>query len=191
MTLHVLNQLPLWIGGDLDDDEAVAVERHLADCPACRAEAERLSTSQAWLREAMASPFDASDGERLRQRVMAQLPARTRPVRRLHLRPAFMAAAALLVAALVWRQHGDPGAPAPMQAPNPGVPAVPTTPAALPRTAALPQPRAHPRPRSHPIPPTQDEPARIEFQTADPAIRIIWLAQARPLPGTAPFPEEP
>ena len=41
-------------------------------------------------------------------------------------------------------------------------------------------------------PPAQDPPTRIEFQTADPNIRIIWLAQAKPLPdATHPLSEEP
>jgi hypothetical protein len=33
-------------------------------------------------------------------------------------------------------------------------------------------------------------PARIEFQTADPTIRIIWLTQTRSLPETHPSLEE-
>ncbi|MFN7956964.1 MAG: zf-HC2 domain-containing protein [Holophagaceae bacterium] len=193
MTRHVLDLLPLWIGGDLDATDLDAVDRHLAQCPDCRAAAEDLRVSQAWLREALASPFDATDAERLRQGVMAQIPAGARPARRLHLRPALLAAA-LLVAALVWREHAGTGTPASVQAPHPSVPSAPAASAPstpLPELTALPPPRTRPRPRSRPASPAPDEPARIEFQTADPTIRIIWLAQARPLPDTAPFPEEP
>jgi anti-sigma factor RsiW len=35
---HVLEQLPAYALGSLDDDEAILVAKHLADCAACRAE---------------------------------------------------------------------------------------------------------------------------------------------------------
>jgi hypothetical protein len=35
-----------------------------------------------------------------------------------------------------------------------------------------------------------EAPTRIEFQTADPTIRIIWLARATPLPEANPSTQE-
>lgn len=39
---HVTGRLAAWLGGELDAAGAAAVREHLADCPACRGEAERL-----------------------------------------------------------------------------------------------------------------------------------------------------
>jgi hypothetical protein len=203
MTSHVLDLLPLWVEGDLNGTEQAAVDSHLAVCPACRSAAEQLKTSQAWLREAMAAPFDASDQGRLRRRVMDQIRTEipAKPVRRLTVRPALLAACAatLLVATLVWRRgRGDDGG-APLLLPSP-LPEVvqPPTPPDPPsnrvdrQTASLHHPRGRPASKPDLEPTPQGEPTRIEFQTADPNIRIIWLAQARTLPdATLPLPEAP
>jgi hypothetical protein len=202
-TGHVLEQLPLWVERDLDPQDTEAIEIHLAHCPACRVEAERLRTSQAWLREALGSPFEASDQVQLRRAVMAQIrsePPR-RPVRRLTSRPAFLAACAatLLVAVGLLLRLEPPGRTLPpvagpsTAAPPPAVaPAQPEPPrprALRPQARAAPNPRALHPPRA-PAAPDREEPARIEFQTADPTIRIIWLAQTKPLPNTNPSLEE-
>lgn len=192
MTLHVLDQLPLWIGGDLDAAETASVERHLAQCPACRAEAERLRTSQAWLREAMTPPFDLADGERLHREVMGRLrrEAVAGPTRPLARPPVLLmaCAATLLLAIVLWRQ--DPATVAPKPVIEPGV-LQPQPQPAPPQAVPLEPPRsARGWPAPHPqVPPAS--PARIEFQTADPNIRIIWLAQSGPLPAPPPSPEEP
>lgn len=203
MTLHVLDQLPLWVEGDLNAADLATVEGHLAECTACHAAAERLRTTQTWLREALASPFDASDGVALRRSVMKQIrvEAATKPIRRLAIRRGLLAAcaASLLIATLIWRRER------PTVAPAPGIPA-PTSalnPVAEPTLAASQRPAHHDSARILP-PPTRprtavlpadsppEAPARIEFQTADPNIRIIWLARATPLPEAEPTrPEEP
>ncbi len=197
MNRHVLDQVPLWVEGDLDPSELAAVDTHLDQCPECREAAERLRQSQAWLREAMASPFDASDQERLRQTVMEQIRAEAtpRPVRRFVTRPALLAACAatLLMATLTWRQTHSVVPPSSSDS-------RPSLPPALP-PAAEDVAQAHSTPvRAAPLhatrvpevvlPPPREEPARIEIQTPNPNVRIIWLAQAKPLPDTSPFHQE-
>lgn len=196
-TQHVLDQLPLWVEGDLNAREMAAVEGHLAECPACQGAAKHLKNSQNWLRDAMASPFAASDQGRLHHRVMDQIRAEaaSKSLRRFTVRPALLAAcaASLLVVTLVWhQQRGDEiQAPLLVAQPPPKVAEQPSQPG--PQANAAGQtlsPSAHIHPR--PVPaqasesPPPGEPTRIEFQTSDPNIRIIWLAQAKPLPGTNP-----
>lgn len=204
MTPHVLDQLPLWVEGDLDLQEHLSVEGHLAQCPECRAASEQLRASQAWLRAALDSPFSPEDRERLRRKVMAQLHAEPapRPLGRLTSRHALLAAsAATLLLALSWRLSPRPATSAvppqilPSQ-PHGSVQPALSRPAAAPAWPPVPLARAaptsYPASRAEVLDPPGAAPARIEFQTADPSIRIIWLAQAKPLPETTPSaPEAP
>ena len=200
-TSHVLAQLPLWVEGDLDHPELAAIEAHLADCAACRLAAEHLKTSQDWLREATTPPFDASDRSRLRRSVMDQIyaEAAAQPSRRFPLRSALLAAcaASLFVGMLVWRQERG----AELQVSPPVASSLPNVvgqPTQTDPHSILADPRPSPSGRAHHLPirgqesesPPPGEPARIEFQTADPTIRIIWLAQAKPLPETDPILQE-
>lgn len=200
MTLHVLDQLPLWVEGDLSAADLALVEGHLAECPTCQEAAARLQASQAWLREAMTPPFIPIDHENLCHAVMAQVrvEAAAKPIRRLTVRHGLLAAcaASLLVAALVWRQEHAAVTLRPLGAPS-ALPAgatqtVPVIPPPMARqgpvrVGPLQEPLLRPEePVSSPI----EGPARIEFQTADPNIRIIWLAQAKPLPETNPLIQE-
>lgn len=195
MTRHVLDLLPLWVEGDLDAPTQAAVDRHLADCPPCRRAAEDLRISQAWLREALDPPFEAGDHADLQAAVLAELQAPAAaplPWRR----PALLAAAAtLLLAGLPWAlRHPPLAGPAPAPAPSPSPPANPD-PSRVSEPVREPAP---PRPSSaarapgavRPSPPASPEgaPTRIEFRTADPSIRVIWLAQAAP--ATEPVPKE-
>jgi hypothetical protein len=192
-THHVLDRLSLWVEGDLTGQELLELEGHLAECPACQQAAEHMKVSQGWLREALASPFDAADQERFRRTVLEKIRAESpaKRSRRFTIRPALLTAcaASLLVASLVWQQQRHHESPVLL----PGVTPLPK--AAEPPTQTDPQPNkaeprpspaAHARPRPGPTqasesPPSGD-PTRIEFQTSDPNIRIIWLAQAKPLP---------
>lgn len=195
---HVLDRLPLWIAGDLDAPETEAVQTHLDQCPDCRIAADRLRESRAWLRETLAPPFGAEDHTHLREAILAQVRQAEPPRRtsRLRSRTTLLAtaAAALLLLALadLWRH--PPAVP-----PSPALPAPAGTfvpaPQATARTApSQPAPlrlaRARPAPREAPN--GDSGPARIEFQTSDPTVRIIWLARAMPSPDPNPsLPEEP
>jgi len=120
MSPHVLDRLPFWVEGDLAPDDIAVVQGHLAQCPACREAAERLETSQRWLREALATPFDLQDTSQLRLQVMTQLRAGSRPILRLSLGrsmsrgmgrgPLGACAASLLIPTLVWRPGPRGGA---------------------------------------------------------------------------------
>lgn len=198
MTHHVLDQLPLWVEGDLGTAKQTEVDVHLAACPACRAEADRLQASQAWLREALASPFGTEDHAALQASVLAQLAepglaSAPRPLR--WRRPALLAGLAAL-ALLALPRFLAPSHPA--ATPGPPQPSMGAAPASSPPPVPArlsKQARARPRTRPHPVHPDQESsgspaPARIEFQTADPTIRIIWLAQAKPLPEANPPTQE-
>lgn len=193
MTLHVLHQLPLWVEGDLDAADMAVVDHHLDQCPDCRSAAENLRASQIQLREAMVSPFEASDRERLRRQVMVQVRAETtaKPVRRLLPRFALLAAcaASLLLTVFLWRRNPAVIVQHPAAVPNtPRQP--PQPPPAV--SVRLDSPSHHTLGTLAPLrePPSPLGPTRIEFQTADPTIRIIWLAQSNPLPDATPSLEE-
>ena len=193
MTPHVLHQLPLWVESDLDAADMAVVDHHLAQCPDCRSAAENLRASQIQLREAMVSPFGASDRERLRRQVVAQIRAEgaDKSVRSLLRHSALLAAcaASLLLAVFLWRQGPAAVAPEPTSAPKGH-----QHPAQPPPALAVRQDPSPPRTRgpaaSARVAQPPAGPTRIEFQTADPTIRIIWLAQSKPLPDTTPSLEE-
>jgi hypothetical protein len=178
---HVTDLLPLWIGGDLEARESLLVEAHLLICEACRAEADALRESQAWMRSAT-PPFSVADRDQVRQEVLAHIasgPLKARS-RRVWKGVAALAAAASLL--LVLLRHGHPE--------NTGMPAPPPPPRTPPQTLPMP-----PAPvgvgvaRHQPAPPRPDPheaagpgASRIEIQTDNPQIRIIWLARATALP---------
>lgn len=80
-SFHVIEDLPLWVEGDLPEAETLRISEHLTECPSCRAVAEALQESQSWLKDAPPLPFDETDFAALRQDVLARLaaeaPART------------------------------------------------------------------------------------------------------------------
>lgn len=195
---HVLDRLPLWVGGDLDPQEMAAVDAHLAACPNCRAAAEAFRQSRVWLTADEGIPFGAGDRAALRAEVMARL--RAHPQRaslRSWIRPALALAAAALLLGIVLpalRRPPSVGA-APRTAAarpdaGPAGPSTPTSPDPRPRAtpaASLMAPSRARRPRD-PLPlnalpdpdaPPQDGPARIELQTSNPNVRIIWLARTQ------------
>lgn len=175
MNDHVKDQLPLWIGGDVEASEATAIEAHLAQCESCRAEADAYRQSQAWLKEASLPPFEPEEREALRRTVMAQIVSRPPATARwIGWGAAVLAAASVLFLTLHRTKSPVPEAPAP-------------------RLATMEPPKLAPAPvpplrvaRRHAHPPRPDltltaagpGPSRIEIQTANPRIRIIWLARA-------------
>lgn len=173
---HVIHQLPLWVEGDLAAQEASQVEAHLAACGSCRAEAEALRESQAWLKSAP-TPINAEDRDALRREVLERIRSAP-PTRKGELvwwsAAAMVAAASLLIAL---SHHGRPEAasvavpPVATIEPPETVPITPT-----PRAIRVAR-RCRPVPRA-PDPEAGSGVSRIELQTSNPQIRIIWLAQA-------------
>ncbi|HTL98519.1 MAG TPA: zf-HC2 domain-containing protein [Holophagaceae bacterium] len=191
---HITHLLPLWVEGDLDARASAAVEAHLGLCEFCRAEADALRDSQAWLKSGGLPPFHDADRDRLRREVLARIGTEPRaPQRRaMGWGAAVLVAAATLVVLLFHRERPEPArGPAPRVAA--AVPAV-----VPPKSIPAPLPLV-PRPvlvaRRHPVPshPDPDEAAgpgasRIEMQTSNPQIRIIWLARATPRPDGSSHP---
>ena len=112
-----------WLDGELDPSAAMRIEEHIAECPACRAEADMvrsLKRSLAGLREGPASPA-------LRRKVLAALDAhddaqdveRAAVARRRHGRNFALAGAALagvVLAQGLKLRAGAPGAASPAMA---------------------------------------------------------------------------
>lgn len=171
---HVLEQLPLWVGGDLAEVEAAAVQAHLDRCPDCRAAAQSLAESRAWLLEDAVPPFTAEDRVRLRAEVMAQI--RAEKPGRVQLWPRLLLAAAVLGWILLSQGSPRPVPPSVAQRREPVA-----LPLVVPDPASAPVPvRRIRRPPVPPAPPEVPETAlaRIELQTDNPNIRIIWLARS-------------
>ncbi len=187
-TAHVLERLPLWVEGDLPEGEASAIQAHLDVCPACLEAAEALRESQAWLKCASGSPFTFEERRQLRQDVMARIQAeasreRPRAAPFLRIRPVLLAVAVLGLF-LILAVKGLPRSHAVVHARLAQVP----PPRPEPPAEVAPDP--HPRPaRLRASAPQIEVPAslsRIEFQTRNPTIRIIWLARANAAPVEPP-----
>ncbi|MBK8572927.1 MAG: zf-HC2 domain-containing protein [Holophagaceae bacterium] len=190
MTPHVHPQLPLWVEGDLDAADMAAVDHHLDQCPDCRSAAENLRASQIQLREAMVSPFGASDRERLRRQVMVQVRAEgaAKPVRRLLPRFALLAAcaASLLLAVFLWRQGPAAVAPEPTSAPKGHQhPAQPPPALAVRQDPSPPRTRDPPPPHGKPSP-RPARPASNSRPPTPPSASSGW-PRASPCP-TRPHP---
>ena len=194
---HVLDRLPFWIAGDLDAPETEAVQAHLNQCLDCRAAADGMREGRAWLREALEPPFDATDHARLRGAILAQICHAEPPRRTSRLTPRaailVTTAAALVVLALTHPlRHLQPVPPLPAPPPPTGT-GISALQAASGTAPSRPGPprlvRARAAPRQTPDEATG--PTRIEFQTSDPTIHIIWLAQATPRPEPDLSQEEP
>lgn len=168
-------RLPLWIEGDLAGSEARDLGEHLDRCAACHDAASALRESQAWLRGGAEPPFGPEDFPAFRAGVMAEVrrEAAPHPVRRGYLVPLAAAAAAMAALALHHR-------PIPTMLSGPPGPALPKPPPPPPAAHKVAGGSPHPQQpaRIAPAPPQPSAICRIEFQTADPSIRIIWLAQA-------------
>lgn len=67
--------LPLYVGDDLADDTAHAVRRHLPSCQACAALLADYKASQRWLRLHPPASIAGAQFDDLRRRVASRLPA--------------------------------------------------------------------------------------------------------------------
>ena len=198
-TAHVIEQLPLWVEGDLAANDLSTVEAHLTQCPECFKAAANQKESQAWLKGAEAPPFTPEDRHQLRLQVMAQIQAeslqkRNGTIQWLKIRPLLVAAASLSLFLVVKSLlHSHPEASVMVaESVQPKSHPLQSEPNAIPPGLA---PRVHVRsarlntpaiPAAAPTLP-ESTPSRIEFQTSNPNVRIIWLANAKSVP-TEPNP---
>ncbi len=185
--------IPPFVGGDLDEAETIVVGAHLAACETCAASATELRETLDLVRAETEPDVDAEFYESIRRDVLSTLAAPAPPRRywstAVAASVALAALAALLVMLAMRSQPGD-GAreearddrqptiePAPVRA-KPAVepersnhterrPAKTTrrvAPRTVPQMAALPAECL-----------AVAEPLKLEFQTSDPNIRIIWF----------------
>jgi len=192
---HIQNLLPLYIEGDLPSQQADTVRAHLFSCPQCRESASEYEASQEWLRAA-----GGSGGTQLEDRFFDDLRASVwRGIEDSNKPTAFfsgwrwaIAFALLLITAgaLLYSRRMQPVRDIPDVVKLLPPPA--TGPVAAVTEPHPPQARRRPRQirplRMMPLLPTpaqavrtevahdrSDSMLRIEIQTADPNVRIIWL----------------
>jgi hypothetical protein len=184
---HIEDLLPLWIEGDLGEREDAEVREHLASCEACRERAEALRKSQAWLKDAPSAPFTLEERAAFRRDVMDAIRAEASATkrRRSWRQPVLLVAAALLVAALLPLLRRSPSPEPNTQASTRPVEPIlqPATPVGQAHSSSrtIRVARRH-TPAARPAPNIEAGPSRIELQTSNPNIRIIWLARAQAQP---------
>ncbi|HKC24020.1 MAG TPA: zf-HC2 domain-containing protein [Thermoanaerobaculia bacterium] len=175
--------LPLFAGADLDARTAAAVGEHVALCPRCSADSEALRGTLLFLAESPEPPLDDAFHLDVRRDVLHRLRAEPRSRRY----PTFLlaAAAALLLALALTRRAPRPAPIAGPPTPPPATPAPVAIAAGAPATPA--SPRGASAKRRLPARgrrPSATLPAvhvtRIEIQTPNPHVRIVWLASASP-----------
>jgi hypothetical protein len=152
-------RIALHAGGDLGGAEAVAVERHLADCPGCQVFWSGMRGTIADLRETHAGETWAAEIAAVRAQVMAEIDRGYRVWWRL----AWVAGAAIAAAAMLAILIQPPPLPPPprqvaFQIPEP--PAVST---------------AVPKPAPRRVAPRKTAPVLVKWQTSDPNIVIYWI----------------
>jgi len=229
---HVIEKLPLWIGGDLTEQESLSVQAHLEICPACRAEASAYREAMFCLRMPPEPPFTEEERSAMRLEVMAEVRRRgaPKPTRAM---PLLLAAAASIPVAMLFHalygaeekpaaaalaaqrssavvtgrpageasetsetskadETGKPtGAMVVAQAQTPTEGAVPAAPRVRPANAAITvaqrrgssvtQERESSVTRERGSSVTQERESsvtRMEFQTENPNIKIIWFTRA-------------
>jgi hypothetical protein len=199
---EVTERLALYVGDDLDRRTTRRVAEHLRGCTACFEAAAAYREAVQFVREASEPAFEAEFFEGIRRDVLVEIRRSPSPVRTP--RPAWVmpVAASLAVAALsfaIAARSGFLGGPAVDRAevsteaaPNASperVDTPPSTPAPDPGPGRGAPPR-HRAPRRIPpaprgriesehvaksTPVSTDDMLRIEYQTSDPNIRIIWF----------------
>jgi anti-sigma factor RsiW len=183
--------LALYAGGDLSEEKAREISRHVEGCPDCRALERELARSVGWLRLGSTPPVAETEYAELRRQVWKRIEAGGRksspaPVgrARMTLAAAGVLAAAAAALLLTGRPRESRLASAPPVAPpastvaaEPAVVAQTVSPAPdAPIAVAAAVPRQHAR-RSRLSPETNSAVDRIEFRTANPNVRIIWLVK--------------
>lgn len=173
-------RIALRAGGDLGQEEAAAVDHHLAECAQCRETAAAYGWGLDLLRETHGEPIPEAHFAAVRARVLAELGRERRPVWR---RPWAWALAAAVAAVLVaWvavpvrqptpriataRQAASVIAPIVSEPPAAGTPAA--KPARVARVRRSPVNR-QPETRS------TEEALLVKLYTDDPNVIIYWIA---------------
>jgi hypothetical protein len=163
-------RVALYAGGDLAAEDAVAVERHVAECAGCQSLLGGLRESQAWLREAHAEPVEAAHLVAVRARVLAELEQGPCPWWRL----AWVGVASLAtLVILTLRPIAPPLPPAPKIAVAPPAVEAPVRP---PPAEARKREMAKPRARKTPQP---SETLLVKLESNDPDVVIYWIAETK------------
>ncbi|NOT63235.1 MAG: zf-HC2 domain-containing protein [Acidobacteria bacterium] len=204
---RIAQWLPLYASSDLSDAQSVQVRAHLAQCESCATLADEYAAAREWMQGTGAPEFDETFFAELRYGVRQKLAAQSVRAAWWTLRwqPLVVAVALLLLMIFSLRLFQTKGVPptniakrhAPLQQPE----AVPTPIPPINELAQTQKPRVPWRKHGRAlrikqeekdtIVATATEPARvdevekvaepvmsrIEIQTADPNIRIIWLTQ--------------
>lgn len=205
---HVTEKLALWAGGDLPEGEMLSIKAHLDSCLACKAEADAYTGATSWLQTPSELPFSHAERANIRNEVMAEIrksnKSNARRVMPWLMAAASTLAAMLLYSAYNENRNTGPSAriaqtashpspqtasPAPLQngnykqdyeqiheqsAPSQAQPPIKNA-ANTPAKRRAPGYYAKSQPNS---PERESSITRIEFQTANPNIRIIWFVQA-------------
>lgn len=204
---QIEKMLPLYVGDDLSDAQMQVVRTHLTECARCSELASELSESRTWLREGAIPSIDDADLAIMRASVHQRIIAESdspglldRIFAWLSLRPVFAAAAAaiILLGAVLYglrsvdeppnqvkpdivheaeiRDGGEVIDPARK---NPHQTAGRDKPRPIRRKAVKTRSDLIAQSDPRPIETKQEhsEQLRIELQTSDPNIRIIWLAR--------------
>lgn len=207
---HVINLLPLYITSDLSPQQASFVRTHILSCSSCRELAAEHEANRMWLRESSAPEFNELFFESIRASVWRQIEAdQSRKTSWTNLFPQLswvLAATALLIICglLLITRKPDPVVPTldnsevvqvnptPQRSDieaNRGVkqPVVqrPINPALRrkqPQIKQLGSPQLEETATKETTEQNAGEITRIEIQTADPNIRIIWLTPKKQTP---------
>ena len=189
--------LALQSGGDLPGGRERKVAAHLEGCEACRSFSGELEQSAAWIREAAPPSVSEASYAEMRREVWrriesGQANAGARRIGRIAWAAATVATAALaafLLAPKAPRESAVPSSRPGDMASLPtraAAPVVSPAPEAAPASAAEASPAAVRVAAGHPQRPLRRRPSapaaesavdRIEFRTANPNVRIIWLVR--------------
>jgi len=205
------SKIALYASGDLDRGGSAAISSHISRCPVCASRLRHFQADLHALRSLKKDTVEQSDLDAVRRRVMAAVGVQKTKAWQLHrlLRPAYVAAAAVPIALLVWwlstpwTTHA-PDAPVPVasESGKPADPTVTASHAAVPATISAGAPSRKPlREESRPAhmrPITEvasdstaakpylftpgklpQDDIAIKLETADPNVVIIWLASSK------------
>ena len=187
--------LPLLAGDELEGRRKGEIEEHLAGCEMCRLLQGDLLRGRAWIASIPVPPLGEAESGELRRGVWREIESRglrAEGVASRYRRFAVSSAAALLAAVLVGLAVLSRGRPGP--AASPPAAAVPAAPermvmaVAPARTVEEVEESAAPEPVPAKARPLRaragrhtgavpSEVVKIEFQTANPDVRIIWLVK--------------